>query len=88
MWKKSILLSFCVALIAYLYRAQYSKPLKSPIVDTAFGKVEGIIDYSRNGKEIHKYLGIPFAAPPLGDLRYEVKILSLILHLWRTQCYN
>jgi para-nitrobenzyl esterase len=39
---------------------------QKPIVSTAFGKISG---YENNG--LHIFKGIPFAAPPLGELRWK-----------------
>lgn len=36
------------------------------------GLVVGLNELSENGKRICKYLGLPYAMPPIGDLRFEV----------------
>uniref|UniRef100_A0A914QLH1 Carboxylic ester hydrolase n=1 Tax=Panagrolaimus davidi TaxID=227884 RepID=A0A914QLH1_9BILA len=43
----------------------------SKIIKTEYGSVEGFIYKTSSGKEIEIFLGIPFAAPPIGDLRFE-----------------
>ncbi|TKR94462.1 hypothetical protein L596_008738 [Steinernema carpocapsae] len=43
----------------------------APIVNTGFGSVEGFQYELTNGKTADIFLGIPFAQPPVGDLRYE-----------------
>lgn len=35
------------------------------------GLVVGLNELSENGKRICKYLGLPYAMPPIGDLRFE-----------------
>ncbi len=40
--------------------------MSETIVSTKYGKVDG---FEENG--IHKWLGIPYAKPPVGDLRYK-----------------
>lgn len=42
------------------------------IVDTLYGSVEGNRVTLDDGKVINSWYGIPFATPPLGDLRFEV----------------
>ncbi len=71
-------LSLTVALIALILAVLYNpfriRDLeKSPVVQTSFGKVVGSISLSRTGKEFYQYLGIPYALPPVGEHRFEVK---------------
>lgn len=44
----------------------------SPIVQTNIGALQGTVGYSRVGRPYYEYVGIPYATPPLGDLRFEV----------------
>ena len=50
----------------------------SKIVTTKYGDVEGdtltLVDDFHNGIEIDTYLGIPFARPPVGELRFTVSL--------------
>ncbi len=39
-------------------------------VNTTLGLVRGFSEYVQ-GTKVHKYLGIPYAAPPVGDLRFR-----------------
>ncbi|XP_035714892.1 esterase SG1-like [Folsomia candida] len=41
------------------------------LVETQSGKIQGVQSVSRGGKEFIKFLGIPFAQPPVGKLRFE-----------------
>lgn len=40
-------------------------------VDTRLGPVKGSTEKSRNGKPFCSFRGIPYAAPPIGELRFE-----------------
>ena len=40
------------------------------IMNTTHGLVKGVSDYV-SGTKVDKYLGIPYALPPLGDLRFK-----------------
>jgi len=42
------------------------------IVNTLYGKLEGTVDYSRSGREFYQFSGIPFAKPPINELRFKV----------------
>ncbi|XP_035694718.1 carboxylesterase 1C-like isoform X1 [Branchiostoma floridae] len=44
-----------------------------PVVSTVSGKVNGMITHTTDlpDKPIYTFLGIPYAAPPVGDLRYR-----------------
>lgn len=52
---------------------------EAPIVTVSTGRVKGIVSKSRNGWEYFEYLGIPYAKPPLGDLRFEVTFFVLTI---------
>lgn len=41
-------------------------------VETKTGKVKGATVDAPNGKKVNKFLGIPFAEPPIGELRFKV----------------
>ncbi|XP_078608511.1 pyrethroid hydrolase Ces2e-like isoform X2 [Branchiostoma floridae x Branchiostoma japonicum] len=45
----------------------------SPIVSSASGKVRGTVQYTNDlpDKPVYTFLGIPYAAPPVGDLRFR-----------------
>lgn len=36
------------------------------------GKIQGSVFNSRNGREFQAFQGIPYAKPPIGDLRLQV----------------
>ena len=44
-------------------------PASKKVVETLDGLVQGVEGRTDEGKVFHKYLGVPYAAPPLGDLR-------------------
>uniref|UniRef100_A0AC35F7B4 Carboxylic ester hydrolase n=1 Tax=Panagrolaimus sp. PS1159 TaxID=55785 RepID=A0AC35F7B4_9BILA len=43
----------------------------NPIVTTKYGKIEGINYETPNGFKTEMFLGIPFAKPPINELRFE-----------------
>lgn len=52
------------------------------IVETKNGKVRGFEDESvAGGKKYFSYLGIPYAKPPIGDLRFSVSKHLSVMHL-------
>jgi para-nitrobenzyl esterase len=57
----------CALLVAVLGRPSAQSPLPQTIVETTSGRVSGIA--GRNG--VVAYLGIPYAAPPTGALRWR-----------------
>ena len=42
-----------------------------PIVQTVHGIIQGRTVKSKDGRFSHQYLGIPYAAPPIGRLRFQ-----------------
>lgn len=50
-------------------------------LNTKLGPIKGIQMTSRDGRRFNAFLGIPFAKPPVGDLRFKVtnSLLSLFI---------
>lgn len=48
------------------------------IISTPQGDIQGIIKKTVNDNEIQAFLGIPFARPPIGDLRFKVRLLFFL----------
>lgn len=42
------------------------------IVETEYGKVRGVVKCSEYDTNYKAFLGIPYATPPVGDLRFKV----------------
>lgn len=47
-----------------------SSILRSPVVQTESGAVVGKIEAVTHGETVYEYLGIPYAEPPVGELRF------------------
>lgn len=45
---------------------------EAPMAQTKYGKIRGRRLALVDGKEINAFLGVPFARPPLGELRFKV----------------
>lgn len=48
---------------------------------TRFGRVRGFVDTIYNNEKVEKYFGIPYAKPPVGDLRFEVRQSCIIFNI-------
>ena len=46
--------------------------LADPTVKTKYGDIQGFEFKAERGSEAEVFLGIPFAKPPVGELRFEV----------------
>jgi bile salt-stimulated lipase len=44
-----------------------------PKVETSLGKLRGYYKKSENGRLYAAYEGIPYALPPIGELRFSVR---------------
>lgn len=56
-----------------------SSVFSSLIVNTNGGKIRGFESNSiLDGKKYYSFLGIPYAKPPLGDLRFQVIFFDLL----------
>lgn len=50
-------------------------------IKTKIGTVKGAVMLSRDGNKFDAFLGIPYAKPPIGDLRFQVNLcLTRILY--------
>ena len=63
-----------IFLVLLLFNVVFS----SPIIATEYGKIEGFSLFLTNGNKANIFLGIPFASPPIDELRFEVKIFTLL----------
>lgn len=68
----------------YFHTSAVTPKLSSPVIDTKSGKVQGAISVSRGGRRFFEYLGIPYAKPPVGDLRFEVINISPVKYSTQT----
>ncbi len=55
----------------------------SDIINTHYGALSGLLGVSRGGVKYYRFCGIPYARPPVGDLRFQVitdfvELLSII----------
>lgn len=53
---------------------------EDPIVETKLGIVKGKTVHSRSGMPFYAFQGIPYAKPPVGDLRFKVSRRSCQKH--------
>lgn len=51
------------------------------VVEISQGLVQGTILETRNGRNISAFIGIPYAQPPIGKLRWNFNIFFL-QYLW------
>ena len=52
-----------------------------PIRQTLYGHVRGQVTSRVPGRNIEEYLGVPYASPPVGYLRFKVGIFLLQISL-------
>src|SRR5882757_1532711 len=67
------LLLICLALSSN-FDFSYQNDISTPVVTTKSGQVVGAIKTLANGNKVNQYLGIPFAQPPIGELRFKKPI--------------
>ena len=60
----------CVLFALKLARAENVDIQRCAVVHTESGAVVGKIETLPHGKSVHEYLGIPYAEPPVGELRF------------------
>ncbi|ODN01962.1 Esterase FE4 [Orchesella cincta] len=71
-WNK-LIVAGCIVIVAwYLHRFVVNKGNYSdPVVQIKNGWIRGRVGISRGGKPFYEFLGIPFAQPPVGPLRFQ-----------------
>ncbi|XP_050727486.1 esterase E4-like isoform X2 [Eriocheir sinensis] len=69
LYRCSMKLVTLVAVVAAAAGAVAAKEL--PLVDTEGGRVSGILEETLKGREFNSFYGIPFAQPPVGNLRFK-----------------
>lgn len=62
-------------LIVLLFSCLIVPAQSNPIVEVENGKIEGFSIDLFDGSQADIFLGIPFAKPPIGKLRFEVIFL-------------
>lgn len=66
-WVLVLLTKFCALCVA-----SSANEVDDAIVTVTQGRVAGTIMKSRDGKSFYAFRGIPYARPPVGDLRFKV----------------
>src|ERR1700691_2900472 len=71
---KTFLFLLLINLASYVNIQDVSSSSAPPVVETKSGKVQGISQTLPDGKQVNAYLSIPFAQPPIGELRFKKPI--------------
>lgn len=51
-----------------------SNQKENPVVTVAEGRLRGMCQSDLNGDSFYGFLGIPYAKPPMGSLRFKVSV--------------
>ena len=72
-WVRNLISVFIVLLGIVSYSKWHSgdSPRPAPVVETKLGKIAGVKLKSKGGRDINAYKGIPFAKPPVAELRFR-----------------
>ncbi|XP_055624038.1 cholinesterase 2-like [Toxorhynchites rutilus septentrionalis] len=72
-----ISVTFLVALVKFIISNQLLKlfpPSLRPIVEVRQGKLRGATSTLPNGSPYHYFKGVPYAKPPVGELRFQAPV--------------
>lgn len=53
------------------------------VIETSHGPVRGIKRTSAVGDQFFSFRGIPYAKPPIGELRFKVTIFVMNFNYWQ-----
>lgn len=59
-------------LLCFFFILTLTKSEDTALVTTIYGPVFGSVETSKNGRPFNSFRGIPYASPPIGDLRFRV----------------
>lgn len=66
--------------VFYHVEATVSAQGSDPIVNTRSGQLQGFVDKSNvTGETFLSFLGVPYAKPPVGGLRFEVSTNKIVM---------
>lgn len=68
------IVSLLVALLKFTISSQLLKifpPSTRPVIEVRQGKLRGVTSTLPNGSPYHYFKGVPYAKPPVGDLRFR-----------------
>ena len=65
----------------------YAEENEKNVVETVYGKVQGINSTDENYQEVVEFRGIPYAAPPVDDLRWKPPV-DPECRYWAEQRWN
>ena len=64
-------LFFILFLSSSMNLANSQEDAAKPIVKTITGKLSGVVDETTTGNSFYKFLGVPYAEPPVEKLRFK-----------------
>ena len=64
------LLQLAIFLFLFLVSSTAASP---SVLQTPLGRIQGYTDVALNGRQFYAFTKVPFAVPPLGDLRFKVR---------------
>ncbi|KAG8155623.1 hypothetical protein JTE90_020432 [Oedothorax gibbosus] len=71
MAKMGTMLTSLVVLLACCVFSILGQEDERPVVQTKYGKIRGRVRVHSTGAKVNEFLGVPYAAPPVGDLRFK-----------------
>lgn len=64
-------MSVCLCFVVVVYSVRLCSSEEDLIVQTTYGRIRGVVTERVPGKRIHTFLGVPYAMPPVNELRFE-----------------
>ena len=72
--KKMLVLMASAAIVMSSGMTVAASENQDNVVDTSYGKVQGINSTGEGYENVVQFKGVPYAAPPVGDLRWKAPV--------------